>query len=45
MSQKNTTLVVCVADFQAMEGKTEALMTALHSLIRPREPLRRCVIS
>jgi quinol monooxygenase YgiN len=35
MYKKDTTLVVCVAEFQAKEGKTEALMTALHSLIQP----------
>lgn len=35
MIKKNELQIVCVADFVAIEGKTEALMAALHSLIQP----------
>jgi quinol monooxygenase YgiN len=33
MIRKNTVQVVCVAEFLALEGKTDALIAALHSLI------------
>ncbi|HTZ57444.1 MAG TPA: putative quinol monooxygenase [Acidobacteriaceae bacterium] len=33
MTSKNTVQVVCVAEFRALEGKTGALIEALHSLI------------
>jgi quinol monooxygenase YgiN len=32
---KNAIRVVCVAEFRAFEGKTVALVEALHSLIQP----------
>ena len=40
MPGKNVVQVVCVAEFRALEGKTEALIEALHSLMKPthREP-------
>lgn len=33
MAKKDNTQVVCIAEFRALEGKTEALIEALHSLI------------
>ena len=33
MTKKNTVQVVCVAEFRALEGKTDELVAALHSLI------------
>jgi quinol monooxygenase YgiN len=33
MTKKNEVQVVCVAEFHAIEGKTEELVAALHSLI------------
>lgn len=40
MAHKETTQVVCVADFRAIEGKTDDLIAALHALIAPthKEP-------
>jgi quinol monooxygenase YgiN len=40
MVAKNTTQVVCIAEFHAAEGKTDALIQALHVLIEPtlKEP-------
>jgi quinol monooxygenase YgiN len=40
MAEKNLTRVVCIAEFRAKEGSTEALIDALHILIEPthREP-------
>ena len=35
MPEKNTIQVVCVAEFRALEGKTEELIAALHSLMTP----------
>jgi quinol monooxygenase YgiN len=35
MPKKNTTQIVCVADFHAIEGKTDELIDALHVLIKP----------
>jgi quinol monooxygenase YgiN len=35
MHKKDTTQVVCVAEFHAREGKTEELIAALHCLIKP----------
>jgi quinol monooxygenase YgiN len=35
MPEKNTTRVVCVAEFFAKEGKTEELIDALHGLMKP----------
>ena len=40
MHKNKSTQVVCVAEFRALEGKTEELIEALHSLIDPthKEP-------
>jgi quinol monooxygenase YgiN len=40
MPDKNTTQVVCVAEFFAQPGKADELIAALHSLMEPthREP-------
>ena len=40
MPKKETTRIVCVAEFRAFDGKTEELIAALHSLIEPthKEP-------
>jgi quinol monooxygenase YgiN len=40
MIKKNTTQVVCVAEFRAKEGKTDDLIAALHVLLDPthKEP-------
>lgn len=35
MPEKDTTQVVCVAEFRALDGKTEELIAALHSLMTP----------
>jgi quinol monooxygenase YgiN len=35
MVTKESIELVCVAEFHAMEGKTEALIAALHALIKP----------
>jgi quinol monooxygenase YgiN len=35
--------VVCIAEFHAIEGKTEELITALHSLIKPTHEEEGCV--
>jgi quinol monooxygenase YgiN len=35
--------VVCVAEFHALEGKTEALIAALHSLIKPTHEEEGCL--
>jgi quinol monooxygenase YgiN len=40
MQSSETTELVCVAEFLALDGKTEELVSALHSLIEPthKEP-------
>jgi quinol monooxygenase YgiN len=40
MIDRDTTRVVCVAEFLAREGKTDELIAALHALMEPthREP-------
>ena len=40
MAKKNIVQVVCVAEFKAMPGKTEDLISALHGLMEPthKEP-------
>jgi quinol monooxygenase YgiN len=43
MPTKNTTQVVCVAEFRAFEGKTEDLIAALHSLIEPTRKEPGCI--
>ncbi len=35
--------VVCVAEFHALEGKTEELIAALHSLIQPTHAEEGCL--
>jgi len=43
MVKKNTTQVVCVAEFLAMPGKTEDLIAALHGLMEPTHKEPGCV--
>ncbi|MGB6690681.1 MAG: putative quinol monooxygenase [Terracidiphilus sp.] len=43
MHSKNTTQVVCVAEFRALEGKTEELIDALHVLIKPTHEEAGCL--
>jgi quinol monooxygenase YgiN len=43
MHNKNTTQVVCVAEFRAFEGKTEELIDALHVLIKPTHAEAGCL--
>jgi len=43
MPNKNTTRVVCVAEFRAFEGKTDALVEALHVLMRPTHQEAGCL--
>ncbi len=40
---KNKTQVVCVAEFHALEGKTEALIDALHVLMKPTHKESGCI--
>jgi quinol monooxygenase YgiN len=43
VANKNTTPVVCVAEFRAQEGKTDALIEALHSLMKPTHGEPGCI--
>lgn len=43
MAVKSTTQVVCVAEFRALEGKTDALIEALHALIGPTHQESGCI--
>jgi quinol monooxygenase YgiN len=43
MPKKDTTQVVCVAEFHAIEGKTDALIEALHSLIKATHDEPGCI--
>ncbi len=43
MPNKNTTQVVCVAEFRAREGKTEELIDALHVLMLPTHKEPGCI--
>lgn len=43
MRNKNTTQVVCVAEFWAFEGKSEELIEALHVLIKPTVAEPGCI--
>jgi quinol monooxygenase YgiN len=43
MHSKNTTQLVCVAEFWALEGKTEELIATLHALIKPTHAEPGCV--
>lgn len=40
MPKKETTRIVCIAEFRAFDGKTEELIVALHTLMGPthKEP-------
>lgn len=40
---KNKTQVVCVAEFHAIEGKTDALIEALHVLMKPTHKESGCI--
>ena len=40
---KNKTQVVCVAEFHALEGKTDALIDALHVLMKPTHKEPGCI--
>jgi quinol monooxygenase YgiN len=43
MPNKNMTQVVCVAEFRAFEGKTDALVEALHVLMHPTHQEPGCI--
>jgi len=43
MPKKNTTQVVCVAEFHAKEGKTDQLIAALHALMAPTHKEQGCI--
>jgi quinol monooxygenase YgiN len=43
MAKKDTTRVVCVAEFRAKEGKTSELMSALHGLMEPTHKESGCI--
>jgi quinol monooxygenase YgiN len=43
MPNKNTTQVVCVAEFLAKNGKTDELIDALHALINPTHAESGCI--
>jgi quinol monooxygenase YgiN len=43
MPDKNTTQVVCVAEFHAIEGKTDELIAALHALMKPTHEEPGCL--
>jgi quinol monooxygenase YgiN len=43
MTKKNTVQVVCVAEFYALEGKTDDLVAALHSLIKATTAEPGCI--
>jgi quinol monooxygenase YgiN len=43
MPSKNEVQVVCVAEFHAFEGKTGALIEALHSLMAPTHKEPGCI--
>jgi quinol monooxygenase YgiN len=43
MPRKETTQVVCIAEFRAKEGKTEELIDALHRLMEPTHKEAGCI--
>jgi quinol monooxygenase YgiN len=43
MVNNHTTQVVCVAEFHALEGKTDALIDALYVLMRPTHVEPGCI--
>lgn len=43
MPDKNTTQVVCVAEFHAKDGKTSELIDVLHALMKPTHAEPGCL--
>jgi quinol monooxygenase YgiN len=43
MIQKDTTQLVCVAEFQALQGKEQELIAALHCLMEPTRKELGCL--
>ena len=43
MPNKNRIQVVCVAEFRALDGKTESLIEVLHSLMQPTHKEPGCI--
>jgi quinol monooxygenase YgiN len=43
MIRKETTEVVCVAEFRAKEGKTDELIAAMHPLMQPTHKEPGCI--
>jgi quinol monooxygenase YgiN len=43
MHKKDVTQVVCVAEFRALDGKTEELIESLHSLVEPTHKEQGCL--
>ncbi len=43
MPNIDTTQIVCIAEFHAIEGKTDELIGALHSLIKPTHEEDGCL--
>jgi len=43
MISKNTTQVVCVAEFRAKDGKTDDLLAVLHGLMDPTHKEPGCI--
>jgi quinol monooxygenase YgiN len=43
MPNKNAIQVVCLAEFRAKEGKTDALIEALHGLMKPTHSEPGCI--
>jgi quinol monooxygenase YgiN len=43
VANKNMTQVVCIAEFRALEGKTDALVEALHRLMKPTHSEPGCI--
>jgi quinol monooxygenase YgiN len=43
MADKDTTQVVCIAEFRAKAGKTDELIEALHSLMAPTHREAGCL--
>ena len=43
MPSKNTTQVVCVAEFFAKDGKTDELIAVLHALLPPTHAEAGCI--
>lgn len=43
MCRKDTTQLVCIAEFLALEGKEQELISALHSLMEPTHKEAGCL--